>query len=216
MKYKRLNFISTLINKDEKVLDVGTDHALLPIMLISNSITNNITASDVNQEPLNAAITNINSKGYQDIIKTKLMDGISDIREDEFSTIVIAGIGGNTISSIIKEKKHNGRYIIHSTTNLEEVRNTIKEIGHKITNEWVIYEGKIHNVIIESTKGNMDLTDKDIFMGPSLVNKDDEQVINYYQHLYDIFERNASLSGDINLKVKERNWLKEKLWSEKN
>ena len=39
MVSKRLKFISSLINKDDKILDIGTDHALLPIYLVKNNIT---------------------------------------------------------------------------------------------------------------------------------------------------------------------------------
>ncbi len=214
MKYIRLKFIAEQINKNEKVLDVGTDHGLLPIMLVQDNVTKDVVASDVNQEPLNAAIDNISKEGLESIIRTKLMDGIIDIEEDEFDVIVIAGMGGNTISEIIKQTKFNSRLLIHSTTSLDLVRKTIEEINFNITNEWVVFEGKVHNVIIEARPGKMNLSDKQLFMGPSLINKDNEQTINYYNHLFEVFERNSKLSGDEKLKINERNWLKEKLWNE--
>ncbi len=216
MKYKRLKYISSLINKDERVLDVGTDHALLPIMLIKEGITTEVIASDINKEPLSAAINNIDREGYSDVIKTKLLDGIKGIGPNDYDVIVIAGMGGNTISEIIKQENFNGRYIIHSTTSIELVRETIMSIGHKIVNESVIYEGKVHNVIIETQPGNCVISEKELFMGPSLINKVDESIINYYEHLLSVFERNAELSNDDNLKINERNWLKEKIWNEKN
>ena len=39
MVSKRIRFISSLININDKVLDIGTDHAFLPIYLIKNNIT---------------------------------------------------------------------------------------------------------------------------------------------------------------------------------
>ncbi len=214
MKYIRLKFIAEQIKKDERVLDVGTDHGLLPIILVKDGITSNIVASDLNQEPLNAAIENIENEGLTSVIETKLMNGIEGIEENQYDTIIIAGMGGTTISEIIRAKKHNGRFIIHSTTNLIEVRETLQEIGFKITNEWVVFEGKVHNVIIEACPGKMNLEDKQKFMGPSLINKTDDQAIKYYKHLYNVFERNSELSGDEKLKLNERKWLKEKLWNE--
>ncbi len=216
MKYIRLRFIAEQIKKDERVLDVGTDHGLLPIMLVKDGVTNKVVASDLNKEPLNAAIDNIKAEGLESVIETMLMNGIEGIEENQYDTIVIAGMGGITISEIIKSKKHNGRFIIHSTTNLIDVREAIQEIGFEITDEWVAFEGKVHNVIIEAKPGKMNLEDKEKFMGPSLINKVDKQVIDYYTHLYNVFERNAKLSGDDNLKIEERKWIKEKLWSEQN
>ncbi len=214
MKYKRLKFISELINKDERVLDVGTDHGFLPIILIEEGITSSVVASDVNQEPLNAAITNINEAGLSEKISTRLMNGIEGIQENEFDVIVIAGMGGITISSIIEAKQFNGRFIIHSTTNLEQLRKTIQSIGYLIKDEHVVFEGKVHNVIIEAIPGNCELTEKELFMGPSLLNKNDESIMNYYNHLLNVFERNSKLSKDDNLRMNERKWLKEKLWND--
>lgn len=215
MKYIRLKFIKDKINKDERVLDVGTDHGLLPIMLVEDGVTNNIVASDINQEPLNFAINNIKNNNMEDVIKTKLMDGIKGIDPNEYDTIIIAGMGGNTISKIISSNKFNGRFLIHSTTKLNDLRKKISDINFKITNEWLVYEGKVHNVIIEAIPGKQSLDEKEIFMGPILLGKDDEEVINYYKYLYNVFENNSKLSGDKNLKINERKWLKEKIWNEK-
>ncbi len=214
MKYKRLKFIMKLINENDRVLDVGTDHALLPIMLVNENITRSVVAADLNPEPLNAAINNIKENNLEEIINTKLMNGIEGIEENEFDTIVIAGMGGITISEIIKAKKFNGKFILHATTNLEQLRHTINEIGYLIEDEFVVFEGKVHNVIIVAKPGNEDLNERDIFMGPKLITKNDEPVINYYNHLFNVFERNSKLSKDDSLRKEERKWLKEKLWNE--
>lgn len=214
MKYKRLKFIMKLINENDRVLDVGTDHALLPIMLVNENITRSVVAADLNPEPLNAAINNIKENNLEEIINTKLMNGIEGIEENEFDTIVIAGMGGITISEIIKAKKFNGKFILHATTNLEQLRHTINEIGYLIEDEFVVFEGKVHNVIIVAKPGNEDLNERDIFMGPKLITKNDESVINYYNHLFNVFERNSKLSKDDSLRKEERKWLKEKLWNE--
>ncbi|NQX83389.1 MAG: SAM-dependent methyltransferase [Mycoplasmataceae bacterium] len=215
MKYKRLNFIANQVRKDEKVLDIGTDHAIVPILLLENGITKNILASDINTEPLTFAKDNLKSKKMDDKVKLLLMDGIKDIEPNEYDVIIIAGMGGQTISNILKQKKFNGRYILHPTTDIVTVRKTIQKLKMKITNEWVICEGKVYNVIIEAKKGNESLTEKELFLGPILMKE--KNTNKYYQYLLDIFERNVKLSRDSNLKLKERKWLKEKLeWSEKN
>lgn len=214
MKYKRLKFLANQINKGESVLDVGTDHGLLPIFLVQEDVTDKVVASDVNEEPLKAAEFNLKENSLEDKIELRLMNGIIDIKEDEFNTIVIAGMGGITISEIIKSKSFNGRYLIHSTTNLEEVRKSLEDISYEITNEWVVYEGKVHNVIIEAKPGIYKMDEKELFMGPKLISNDHEEVTNYYNHLYNVFERNAQLSKNDKLKINERNWLKEKLWNE--
>ena len=135
MKYKRLNLIVNQIKKNERVLDIGTDHGLVPIFLLKKNITNNIMASDLNEEPLNAAKLNLEKEGYLDSVELKLMNGIEHIDPNDFDTIIIAGMGGQTISKIIESKEFKGRYLIHATTNIPQVRNVLQNIDMKITNE---------------------------------------------------------------------------------
>jgi tRNA A22 N-methylase len=113
-------------------------------------------------------------------------------------------MGGQTISDIIKSKQYDGRYIIHSTTSLPLVRKTIQEIGMKIVNEYLVIEGKIYNILIEVIPGDMELTDKELYMGPSLINNNDDEVIKYYRFLLDVLEDNATMSGNDQLKLQER------------
>ena len=100
MLKKRLTTIANLVTKNAKVLDVGTDHAYLPIYLIQNDITKNVIASDISENALDGAkknITKANVKG----IKLICTDGINGIT-DRFDTLIISGMGTSTIISILK------------------------------------------------------------------------------------------------------------------
>lgn len=207
----RLNLIAKQINKNERVIDVGTDHCLLPIILLENNITENIIASDINKEPLEAGRNNLIAKGLEEKVDLVLTNGLEGIELDELDVIVIAGMGATTITNIIKP--FNGRYIIHSTTHIPDVRKTIQSIGHVITNEWIDREGKIYNIIIETKPGHMSLTDEELFLGPELM-KDRQGSEKYYAFLLKNLTKIAEESGMKNIKLNERNWLKEKLWNE--
>ncbi len=213
-KYKRLKKIASLIKENERVLDVGTDHAYIPIFLLENKITDNIDASDINEHPLNTAKNNLKSKGYEDKVGLFLTNGLNGFNLNNYDVIIIAGMGGQTISNILKSKNFNGRYIIHSTTSVPSVRKTIQDIGLNITKEHLVIEGKIYNIIIEAIPGNMNLSDKELFMGPSLLKQDGNDVNNYYEFIFNTLEKNAFQSNNENFKIKERNWLREKIWSE--
>lgn len=209
----RLELIAKQIKKDERVLDVGTDHALLPIFLIKNNITNKVSASDINDKPLEFALNNIKNEGLEGKIPLILTDGLDNINVDDFDVIVIAGMGATTIGEIITKREFAGRYLIHSTTHIPDVRRYIQEIGHTITNEWVDQEGRIYNILIETKPGKMKLTDKEFYLGPCLLGKKDETK-SYYQFLLDTLDKNVKDSGIKDLKKQEREWLKEQLWNE--
>lgn len=208
---KRLILIAKQIKNNENVVDVGTDHAQLPIFLIENNITKNIIATDINSSPLEIAKANLSSKGFENYVELKLTDGLNDIDLNNVDVIVIAGMGATTIKNIIKN--FNGRYIIHSTTHIPMIRKSIQMINHIITNEWINKEGNIYNIVIETKPGKMNLSEKEIFLGPILMKKRNISE-EYYAFLLRQLIKNADSSGDNNLKLKEREWLKKQLWNE--
>ena len=52
---KRLEHIAKYVNDNEKVIDIGCDHALLSIYLEKTKKNISIIASDINEGPLNQA-----------------------------------------------------------------------------------------------------------------------------------------------------------------
>lgn len=208
MKSNRLNLILKQIRKDERVLDLGTDHALLLIELLKKDITTNVVGSDINEGPLNIARQNLSESGF-DNVKLIQSDGFENIEPKDFDTIVIAGLGTSTIRDIIKSKEFNGRYLIHSTNHLEDLRRYINEIGHMIVNEWIDKEDHIYNVIIETRLGDQKLEHKDLFLGPFLKEKPESK--QYYRFILDQYESIKVKNNISDYKKKEIEWLKERI-----
>ena len=55
----RLKTIASLVKKDAKVLDIGTDHAYLPIFLQKNHLCKKVIASDISENALANAKANV-------------------------------------------------------------------------------------------------------------------------------------------------------------
>ena len=55
----RIEAIASLVDNDALVVDIGTDHAYLPIYLYENDITKNIVASDISSNALLFAKNNL-------------------------------------------------------------------------------------------------------------------------------------------------------------
>ena len=75
---KRLEAVATLVDVGAKVIDVGCDHAYLDIYLTLNN-DNKCIATDINENALNMAKTNIKKYKLGKKIKTILTDGLKDI-----------------------------------------------------------------------------------------------------------------------------------------
>ena len=98
----RLGAISALVPEGAVLYDIGTDHARLPVWLAVNGKIRRAVASDVAEKPLVVARRNIDRFGVADRVDLRLCDGIPADAAENADCIVIAGMGGETIVSILE------------------------------------------------------------------------------------------------------------------
>lgn len=147
----RLKTIASLVPRGARVCDVGTDHARLPIYLKQAGIAAHVIATDLNQKPLENAKANLALSGVCDI-DLRLCDGLTGVAENEADTVIVAGIGGEVISAILKNcrwLKNNGiTLILQPTTSPEVLRRFLAENGFEILSETPVFENnKIYSVM---------------------------------------------------------------------
>ena len=101
----RLREIAELLRGPSKLraADVGCDHGYVSIYLVTHGIAKSCVAMDVRSGPLSGAKENVAEYGLSDIIETRLSDGLKELSPGEADALVIAGMGGATIASILKE-----------------------------------------------------------------------------------------------------------------
>ena len=56
---KRLKAIADLVPVNSSVIDIGTDHAYIPIYLYQNNITKDVTATDISSRVLESSLNNL-------------------------------------------------------------------------------------------------------------------------------------------------------------
>ncbi len=97
----RLLAVAELCGDSKRVADVGTDHGYVPIWLLKSGLAEHVIASDINAEPLENARRNADAYGIGNGLELVLSDGVSHLAADSAETIIIAGMGGETISDIL-------------------------------------------------------------------------------------------------------------------
>ena len=75
---RRLEALIRLVPEGSAVLDVGCDHAYVPIALVERGISPCAVASDVRPGPLQAAREHILEAGLSEKIRTRLADGVPE------------------------------------------------------------------------------------------------------------------------------------------
>ena len=146
--------------------DIGTDHAYLPISLITENRADYVIASDIKEGPASIARENIKKNNLTDKIEVRVGPGLSVLSLNEAENIIIAGMGGEMIENIIKNNDNisrASRLILQPMNSQYELRHFLIENNYNIIDEDISTEGfKVYNIIIaESGKGQP--FSKDIF-----------------------------------------------------
>jgi tRNA (adenine22-N1)-methyltransferase len=137
----RLSGALPYVTRGGKVIDVGTDHAYLPIALIEQGLCTRALACDINVGPLDSARENIQASGLSEKIETLLTDGLHGTRDFAPDDVLIFGMGGELIVRILSEasftRQLGKRLILQPQTHAELVRAYLFENGFRILAETV-------------------------------------------------------------------------------
>ena len=147
----RLQRIAGMIRNGDRVADIGTDHAYLPVFLIKEGISPLSFACDVSDGPLENARKTIEKSGVEGIVLRK-GDGLNAVSADEVDTVVIAGMGGDLIARILTASPwiKNQRYelILQPMTAVEDLREFLCQNGFTIKKEEAVSaHGRIYTAI---------------------------------------------------------------------
>ena len=188
MLSKRLQSLTNYFNKEDKVIDIGCDHALIDIYLVNNNLVNSIIVSDIHEGALNQGIKNIRLNHLKDVIDCRLGDGLNVLTdEDDIDTVLISGMGTSTIIDILKNPYINkiNKLVIQSNNDHQELREYITSVGYKIIDESFISDKDKYYINIVFEKGIENYTDVELKYGPILSKNKEylEYMINHNKSL---------------------------------
>ena len=170
---KRLETVASFVPQGAVLLDVGSDHAYLPIELVEKGRIERAIAGEVVVGPYQSAVKNVESHGLTEKIQVRLANGLAAFEEaDQVSVITIAGMGGRLIATILEDgldKLANVECLILQPKNREdELRSWLQEHGFQIMSESILEEaGKFYEIIVAEA-GEMNLSETDVRFGPFL------------------------------------------------
>lgn len=179
----RLKVIGDFINEEDKVIDIGCDHALLDIYLCEKYNNIKIIASDIVDDAINNAKSNIEKYGYLDRIDLRLGDGLSIINPEEIDTIVISGMGFLTIKEILSNEikmVNVKKIVIQSNTDVVKLRKFVISLGYKIVREELVKDNDIIYNVIEFNLGKEKYSYEEIYFGPMILKNKNELFYEYY------------------------------------
>lgn len=176
MLNKRLLTCAEFVIGDGIAVDVGTDHAYLPVYLVKSGIVKKAYACDIAQGPLLSAQKSVEREGLSGSIKIIKSDGLENVSLSGVSDVIIAGMGGELIEDIISRAewvKNGVNLVLQPNTKVSELMSFLYKNGFRIKSEKAVadkrftyivinaeYTGKPQDAdIIKCITGELDLSD---------------------------------------------------------
>ena len=170
---KRLELVASFVPQGAILLDVGSDHAYLPIELVERGQIESAIAGEVVEGPYQSAVKNVEAHGLKEKIQVRLANGLAAFEEaDQVSVITIAGMGGRLIARILEEGLDKladvERLILQPNNREDDLRIWLQDYSFEIVAESILEEaGKFYEILVVEA-GQMKLSASDVRFGPFL------------------------------------------------
>ena len=152
----RLQLLADMMPQGCRLADIGTDHGYLPVWLLQRGRIQSAIAADIGSEPLAHARRTAAEYGVENI-DFRLCDGLSGIAPEEADSVVIAGMGGETIIAILsavawtKDGAHT--LLLQPMTKTAELRKWLAVNGYCFTEERLVWDKNYLYPVLRVTGG---------------------------------------------------------------
>lgn len=150
------------IKRNDRVVDIGSDHGYLPILLLQEKGCSKVIVTDISPWSLKKAKKNIEKElpllSDEALLSYRLGDGLEVLSKGEANKAVIGGMGGLLISQILGKHIETAlsfdKIIMQPRKNQGELRYWLYNNGFSITSEHLAQEGRFICEIIVAEKSN--------------------------------------------------------------
>ena len=144
---KRIYAICEHVNTGETIADIGTDHGYVPMLLVRNKISPKAIMCDISADSLSKAqetFRELNLPCSEDSFRVG--DGLKPLEKGEVDDVIIAGLGGHTISDILAfdldKSRSYSKIIMQPRKHSGNLRYFLYVNGFDIIQESLVPEGK--------------------------------------------------------------------------
>lgn len=202
MDNKRIAAIAGMIRPGRVAADIGSDHAQLALYMLQNEMVPAMIVSDIHAGPFNRACQAANASIFRDRIDVRRGDGLQILKKGEADTVIIAGMGGDTIVHILAydldKSRSFGRFVLQPMSRPQMVRKFLAAQGWPLLEEKVIGENGRLFIIIKTCPGEKPyhLSPLEMDIGPLILAESRQNVVK--QYLYYWLEKYRSAAAGLN------------------
>ena len=204
-----------------RIIDVGTDHAYLPIYLVEQGLVSHALACDINEGPIQSARANIRAAGLEGRVDTLRTDGLRGVEDYAPNDVMIFGMGGELIARILSEaewiKTQKVGLILQPMSRLPILRKWLWEAGFAILGESLTFEDKYYVTLHARWQGEpVAYTEEECLLGKRDVWCPGSLTRGYLEHEIGVRQRIVTAKGqsreaDAARELEELQFLKNRL-----
>lgn len=170
----RLERVAQYVRKNDRLADIGSDHAYLPCALVLDGTIDYAIAGEVVDGPYQAAKFHVAELELEDQIDVRFGNGLEVIElDDDITAITIAGMGGMLISSILDAGFEAGklsgkeRLILQPNVKESTLRKWLVDHHYKVIAEEIVEEKhKLYEIMVaEKSDYSVKATNADLQFG---------------------------------------------------
>ncbi len=217
----RLRSAVPYLKRGGAVIDVGTDHAYLPIYLVGEGISSRALACDINRGPIESAARNIAAAGLARRIDTLCTDGLHGAEQFAPDDIMIFGMGGELIIRILSEapwvKNASIGLVLQPMTRAHLLRRWLLENGFAIVGETITHEDRYYQTIAARYCGKSEeYTEEELLLGRLNIQNNSPNLRGFIEHEIGVWEairrgKSQSANADTSDEDRTLQFLKERL-----
>ena len=165
----RLAAVAALVPAGASVIDVGTDHAMVPVWLVQAGSCPHVLATDIRPGPLRNAAALLERTGTGDRIRLMQTDGLAGIDPGGYDAVIIAGMGGETVASILSAApwtRSGALLILAPQSKQAQLRRFLIKSGYGITAERLAADaGRVYPILTARGGVSPDYSEAELHLG---------------------------------------------------
>ena len=173
----RLLVAASQVRPGSVAADVGTDHGYLACYLALQERCPKVYASDLNQKPLEQAIRTVEENDLEGKVVPILSDGVKELPLSGIDDVIVAGMGGDLILSIIEDSRlfdPQKRLILQPMTKAEVLRQGLYRLGFELIRETAVRDGRFVYTVLTAQYTGISRTVDELFSLTGLLSGETE------------------------------------------
>ena len=173
----RLKYIINFVKTPKSFIDVGCDHGFVGVSLSKSKKVKKLYLNDISEKCLDKAKKNMKDFGDASKCKFDIGFGLEHFDNLKIETCLIAGMGGEEIVKILKNKPKNLKIknlCLQPATKMIYLKRWLGENNYKVVKDDFFFEDDVFYNIFKVREGKNKLDDIELVFGKQNLKKPSE------------------------------------------